>query len=103
MDLTKLNDNQYKTLKEYYQKAKEEGKNTFTIWEQNILTDYAKYLIQAIEQHRKNTGEKIIENKKYPQEHNCSDMNKYTWQSIKKNPVACPRCKKRLDIKCSPK
>ena len=97
MDFTKLTDVQYQTLKKRYLEAVNDKKDTFTIWEQTMLVGYAKYLLQAIESHRKDNGLTIIR-EEYKQKHSCADGIEYDWIAKKQKPVSCPRCKARLDI-----
>lgn len=92
-DITKLTDGQYRLLKQLYNEAISRKMEQFPMGEQTVLTKFAKYWIEAVENERKRTGKKIIENR---QSHDCPDGTTYEWISKKEKPVSCPRCKQYL-------
>jgi len=56
-------DKQYKQLKKEFLKALSEKKDSFTFEESVLLVDYAKYLLQYMEDIRNNMGLSIYSNK----------------------------------------
>ena len=46
----KITEIQFEEFKSLYEEAVEQGKETFIFMERVVLTQYAKYVIQAIEQ-----------------------------------------------------
>ena len=58
-NLLNITDKQYRLLKKAYLKALKEGKTQFVLWEQDILTQFAKYWLEAVENRRKRAGLKI--------------------------------------------
>ena len=96
MNLLTLSDSQYIVLKNAYTKAVSEGKTQFTLWEQNILTTYARYLLEAIETHRTNQGLSNLPSVKYKKSHLCPNGTTYEWESRLQTVKRCPNCKNVL-------
>ena len=98
MNLTQTNEKEYEMLKRAYLQATKEGKEQFEIQGQpiRILTKFAKYWLEAIENQRKTTGQRIYEPEKHDQ--TCPNKNcGYKWTSrIAGKPKACPNCKTRI-------
>ena len=97
MNLTQINEKQYEMLKRAYNKATKEGQEQFEIQGQPVLTKFAKYLLEYLENQRRATGQRIYE----PSKHDkiCKNPNcKYAWISRIGEPKLCPRCKHRLDV-----
>lgn len=95
MNLINLNETQYETLKRAYDRAMKEGQEQFEIQGQIVLTKFAKYLLEYLENQRQATGQRIYE----PSKHDkiCKNPNcEYTWTSRIDKVKLCPRCKHRV-------
>jgi rubrerythrin len=100
MNLLEINDKQYRMLKRSYLNAINEGRETLDIVDQNgqpaILTKFAKYWLEAIENNRQTKGLNIYD--PAINDHTCKNPNGCNYKWIGKvNPVSCPRCKYRQD------
>ena len=94
-NLLNINEKQYEMLKRAYNKATKEGQEQFEIQGQPVLTKFAKYWLDAIENQRRATGQRIYE----PSKHDITCPNNncgYRWTSRVESPKACPKCKQRV-------
>ena len=96
-NLLNINEKQYEMLKRAYNKATKEGQEQFEIQGQPVLTKFAKYWLDAIENQRRATGQRIYE----PSKHDitCPKCS-YSWVSRTINkPKTCCNCKYRFPQK----
>lgn len=93
MNLTNLNEKQYEMLKRAYNRATKEGQEQFQIQGQPVLTKFAKYLLEYLENQRRTTGKRIYEPTKHDK--TCPKCS-YIWVSRVENVKACPKCKTRV-------
>lgn len=96
-NLMELNDKQYQLLKREYIDAINQKKDKFDLQGQPVLTKFAKYWLNSIENARKKRGLRIYNPKLHDKTHKCPDGQTYHWVSRKDESLACPRCKNRLD------
>jgi predicted Zn-ribbon and HTH transcriptional regulator len=96
MNLTQLNEKQYEMLKRAYNKATKEGQEQFEIQGQPVLTKFAKYLLEYLENQRRATGQRIFN----PEIHDitCPKCG-FEWTSRVESPKTCPSCKARIHHK----
>lgn len=92
-NLLNINEKQYEMLKRAYSKATKEGQEQFEIQGQPVLTKFAKYLLEYLENQRRATGQRIYE----PSKHDITcEKCGYQWTSRVENVKACPSCKQRV-------
>ena len=98
MNLTNINEKQYEELKRNYLDAVNNNRDKFFIDGQPVLTKFAKYWLEFVENERKSRGERIYEPNKHDQ--TCINKNcNYRWITRTPNKAkVCPRCKHRQDI-----
>jgi rubrerythrin len=92
INIANLNQKQYQELKRNYLDAERNNRDKFFIDGQPVLTKFAKYLLDFVENERKSRGERIYE----PNKHDmvCKKCG-YSWVSRVENVKACPQCKSR--------
>jgi predicted Zn-ribbon and HTH transcriptional regulator len=93
MNISNLNEKQYEELKRNYLDAIKNNRDKFFIDGQPVLTKFAKYLLEYLENQRRATGQRIYE----PSKHDitCKKCG-YQWTSRVENVKACPSCKQRV-------
>ena len=94
-NLLEINQKQYEQLKRNYLDAINNNRDKFFIDGQPILTKFAQYWLQLIEDNRKSRGERIYEPNKHDQ--TCKKCG-FVWTSRVDNPRTCPNCKNRRKI-----
>lgn len=93
MNLTNMNDKQYEMLKRAYIEATKEKKEQFELQGQPVLTKFAKYWLEFLENQRQRTGQRIYDPSKHDK--TCKACS-YSWVSRVENVKACPKCKMRM-------
>jgi hypothetical protein len=79
-DLIHISDVQYRELRKAYDKAVDEKKEQFVLFEQDVVTGFAKYWLQAVEEDRKKRGLRL-----YLRNKNIKIRNGYIWKLVSKN------------------
>jgi len=96
--LLEINDKTYFDLKRRYLEATKSNEEMFSFDGKPVLTKFAKYLLEFVENERKSRGERIYEPNKHDQ--TCINKNcNYQWTTRGMNKAkVCPKCKYRQDI-----